>query len=91
LGNLGSGSFTRDFETVKKRYVNGASLYETSAKEGSFTGKCASYVRHVKEGLEREHHSSYIGSVRGTWMEGSYTKDSERHVMESSGIETFLL
>jgi len=60
-------------------------------REDSFTGNCASYVRHVKEDLERGHHSPYTGSVRGTWREGSYTKDSEGHVMEGSGIQEFLL
>jgi len=41
--------------------------------------------------LEMEHHSPYTGYVRGTWREGSYTKDSERHLMEGTGNEAFLL
>jgi hypothetical protein len=84
LGNLEGGSFTRDFERQKKalreRSVCLWDLCEGNM-EGSFTGKCASYIRHVKEGLEMEHIAPYIGSLRGTWKEGSYTKDSERHVM----------
>jgi hypothetical protein len=32
----------------------------------------------------------YRGSVRGTWREGSYTEDSERHVLEAYGKEAFL-
>jgi hypothetical protein len=32
----------------------------------------------------------YRGSVRGTWMEGYYTRDSERHGMEGSGYGKFL-
>jgi len=30
-----------------------------------------------------------IGSVRGTWRDGSYTVDTERHVMEGSGKGAF--
>ena len=31
------------------------------------------------------------GSVRGAWREGSYTDDSEIHVMEGSGTGAFIL
>jgi hypothetical protein len=41
--------------------------------------------------LGMEHPSLYTGSVRETWMESSYTEDSERHVMEGSRNGTFLL
>jgi len=44
-----------------------------------------------RKALEMEHHSPYRGYVRGTWREGYYTEDSERHVMERSGNEAFLL
>jgi len=44
-----------------------------------------------RKALEMEHLSLYTGSVRETWMESSYTEDSERHVMEGSGNGTFLL
>jgi len=40
---------------------------------------------------EMEHHSPYRGYVRETWREGSYTEDSERYVMETSGNAAFLL
>jgi hypothetical protein len=42
-------------------------------------------LRHVKEGFGNE------ASVRGNWREGSYSGDSERHVMEESGNTAFLL
>jgi hypothetical protein len=35
--------------------------------------------------LEIEHLSLYRGFVKGTWREGFYTEDSERHVIEGSG------
>jgi hypothetical protein len=35
--------------------------------------------------------TSFSLGARGTWREGSYTEDFERHVMEGSGTETFLL
>jgi hypothetical protein len=41
--------------------------------------------------LEMEHLSSYSGSVKGTWREGSFTEDSERHVLEGSGKGALLL
>jgi hypothetical protein len=44
-----------------------------------------------RKALEMEHHSPYRGYVRGTWREGSYTEDSERHVTERSGNEALLL
>jgi len=34
--------------------------------------------------------SLYTGSVRETWREGSYTEDSERHVIEGSGNGAFI-
>jgi hypothetical protein len=39
--------------------------------------------------LEREHLSFYRGSMKGTWREGSYIEDSERHISEGSGNEAF--
>jgi hypothetical protein len=44
-----------------------------------------------RKASEMESLSPYTGSVRGTKMEGSYTEDSERHVMESSGKGVFNL
>jgi len=38
-----------------------------------------------------KHLPPYTGSVRGNWSEGSYSGDSERHVMEDSGNTAFLL
>jgi hypothetical protein len=38
-----------------------------------------------------EHFFLYRGSVKGTWMDSSYTDDSERHVIEGSGNGAFLL
>jgi hypothetical protein len=44
-----------------------------------------------RKAFEMEHLSlSHIGSVRGTWREGSYTEDSERHVIEGSGNAAIL-
>jgi hypothetical protein len=43
-----------------------------------------------KEALEVEHFSLYKGSIRGTWREGTYTEDSERHVLEGSSIGAFV-
>ena len=37
------------------------------------------------------HPSLYRGSVRGGWRKGSYSEDSERHVMEGSGNGAILL
>jgi hypothetical protein len=38
-----------------------------------------------RKALEIEHHSPYRGYVRGNWREGSYTEDSERHVIKGTG------
>jgi hypothetical protein len=43
-----------------------------------------------RKALEMEHFSLYRGSVRGTWMGGSCTEDSKRHVIEGSGNGAFL-
>ena len=40
--------------------------------------------------LDMQHLSLYTDSVRGTWSEGSYIEDSERHVMGGSGNGAFL-
>jgi hypothetical protein len=44
----------------------------------------------VKEGFGNGASPSYTGSVRGTWREGSYTKDSESHEVEGSANGAFL-
>jgi len=44
-----------------------------------------------RKALEMKLLSPYTGSVRGTWREGPYSGDSERHVMEDSGNTAFLL
>jgi len=44
-----------------------------------------------RKALGMENLSPYSGFMRGTWREGSYTKGSEGHVMEGSGIQEFLL
>jgi hypothetical protein len=54
---------------------------------GSFAGF---FDRQEKKALEMEHRSFYRGSTRGTWSDGSYTEDSERHLTERSGIGAFL-
>jgi hypothetical protein len=41
--------------------------------------------------LEMRHLSPYTSSVRGMCREGSYSGESERHVMEGSGNTAFLL
>jgi len=43
-----------------------------------------------RKALEMEHLSLYIGFARKTWREGSYTEDSERHVMEGFGNGPFI-
>jgi hypothetical protein len=42
-----------------------------------------------RKNLEMDH-PLYRGPMRGTWREGSYTEDSERHVIEGSGNGAFL-
>jgi len=44
-----------------------------------------------KNALEMEYLSPFRGSVRGTWIEYSYTEGTEGYVMEDSGNGTFLL
>ena len=44
-----------------------------------------------RKALEVEHLSFYRDSVNGTWREGAYTEDSERHVIEGSVNGAFLL
>ena len=46
----------------------------------------------LRKALEVAYVSLYKGSVRGTWREGTYTEDSERHVIlvEGSGIGAFV-
>jgi len=59
-------------------------------RKGSFKGKCANNVRHFQEGFGNGASLSlyrlHIGNLKG-----SYTEDSERHVMESSGKGAFNL
>jgi hypothetical protein len=43
-----------------------------------------------RKDLEMEHLSLYRDSMRGTWREGAYIQDSERHVIEGSGSGAFL-
>jgi hypothetical protein len=38
-----------------------------------------------------EHVSLYRDSVKGTWSEGSYIEDSDRHIMGGSGNGAFIL
>ena len=57
---------------------------------GSFTGNSESYVRHVKKALEMSHLTLYTGSMRRTQRDGSYTEDSDRHVIEGSGNKHFI-
>jgi hypothetical protein len=38
-----------------------------------------------------EHFFLYRASVKRTWVDSSYTDDSERHVIEGSGNGAFLL
>jgi len=42
-----------------------------------------------RKALEMEHLSPGRGFVRRAWREGSYTWDSERHVMECCGKGVF--
>ena len=44
----------------------------------------------LRKALEVAYVSLYKGSVRGTWREGTYTEDSERHVLGGSGIVAFV-
>jgi hypothetical protein len=44
-----------------------------------------------RKALEMKNLSPYTGSVRGNWRDGSYSGDSERHVIEDSGNTEFLL
>ena len=41
--------------------------------------------------LEMEHLSPYTGSARRTWRQGSYAKDSDRHIIKVYGNGAFLL
>jgi len=54
--------------------------FERQMKEGSGNGASLSLSLSLNE-----------SSVRGTWREGSYTEDSERHVIESSEKGAFHL
>jgi hypothetical protein len=42
-----------------------------------------------RKALEMEHLSRYTGYMRETRRDGSYTEDTERHVMEGSGNKHF--
>jgi hypothetical protein len=55
---------------------------------GSFTGN---FERDSKRALCKRTVSFCGTSVRGSCREGSYTDDSDRHVMEGSGNGAFLL
>jgi len=44
-----------------------------------------------RKSLEIEHSSLYRGSMKGGRREGSYSEDSDRHVMEGSGNGSILL
>ena len=60
-------------------------------------GRSLLYWEHLKvhktcqgRAFEMEHLSHNRGFVRGTWREGLYAEDCERHVMEGSENRAFL-
>jgi len=60
-------------------------------KESCYTGNSESYIRHVKEGFGNGASNSSNRLHKGNMERGSYTEDSEKHVMEGSGNRVSLL
>jgi len=78
--------FTRDFE----RQMEGSGDRMSPSKEPGSRGHLPQTLRDSKRALCKHSVSLYGSSLRGTWKEGSYTEDYERHVMEGSRNRAFL-
>lgn len=87
-------SFSGEFETqIKEGFGHGVSLSTGDLREepGGRATLLGTPTVTSRKALEKEQLPLYRGSVRGTWMKGCYTEDSDRHVTEGSGNGAFHL
>ena len=83
LGNPEVGSF--DGDSTRTLCKRGVSPYGKPGERASSLETLTAVLEMSRKALEIGHPSLYRGSVRGGWREGSYSEDSERHVMEGRG------